>query len=418
MKTISVIGLGNRGTEYMLITKLFCKNVKIVALCDISQQALDDIAPRYKIPKENCFLSADDFFAKGRISDAVFICTQDKTHYEIGKRAIELGYQILMEKPVSDNLAECIELRDLAKTHNVNVVVCHVLRYSNYYQKIKNTIRSGDIGKIVNINHTENVGYFHFAHSYVRGNWKSAISSTPSLMAKCCHDLDLIQWFMESECTSISSYGGLSIFKKDNAPEGAAERCLDCKVSNCPYNAVNLYLTDPFWKAKFIKYLRRTLTGKSKSTKEDVKNALEIGDYGRCVYFSQNDVSDHQVVAMQFANGATATHTLNAFSNTMMRESHIVGTKGELIAYDKKLKMNIFGGRRRTLNRGSIITGHIEGDFRTVIAFCKLLNGKLSETLMRDVTFISDTISSHQIVMAAEKSRCNGGIPVNPKDIV
>lgn len=418
MKTISVIGLGNRGTEYMLVTKLFCKNVKIVALCDLSKQVLDVYAPKYKVSKENCFNSTDDFFAKGKISDAVFICTQDKTHYEIGKRAIELGYHVLMEKPVSDNLSECIELRDLAKKNNVNVVVCHVLRYSNYYQKIKNSIRNGDIGNVVNINHTENVGYFHFAHSYVRGNWKSVLTSTPSLMAKCCHDLDLIQWFMASECVSVSSYGGLTVFNKENAPEGAAERCFDCKVPNCPYNAVNLYITDPFWKAKFVKYLRRTVTGKANATKKDMEYAIQNGDYGKCVYHSDNDVSDHQVIAMQFANGATATHTLNAFSNSMMRESHISGTKGELIAYDKKLKLKIFGGKGRTLNRGSFISGHIEGDYRTIIAFCKLLNGNLSDSLMQDVTYISDTITSHQIVLAAEQSRLNGGIPVKPSDIV
>ncbi|MDD4839715.1 MAG: Gfo/Idh/MocA family oxidoreductase [Clostridia bacterium] len=418
MKTISVIGLGNRGTEYMMFVKMFCKNVKIVALCDTSEQALTDIAPRYKIPRDKCFSSTNDFFAQGKISDAVFICTQDKTHYEIGRRAIEIGYHILMEKPVSDNLTECIELMDLSKQHNVNMVVCHVLRYSNYYQKIKNCIRDGILGDIVNINHIENVGYFHFAHSYVRGNWKSEKTATPSLMAKCCHDLDLIQWFMGSECTSVSSYGELSIFKKQNAPANAAERCVDCKVEKCPYNAVNLYLKDPFWKAKFVKYMRRTLTGKTGASKADVLEALKNGDYGKCVYHSENDVCDHQIVAMQFANGATATHTLNAFSNKMMRESRIVGTKGELIATDKKLVLNIFGGRKRTLIAGSLITGHIEGDYRTVIAFCKLLNGKLDESLMQDVTFISDTIASHQIVMAAEKSRHNGGIPVDPQKII
>jgi predicted dehydrogenase len=419
MKTISVIGLGNRGTEYMRIAKTFChRDVKITALCDISRQAIIDFAPIYKIAAENCFLSVDEFFARGKISDAVFICTQDKTHYEIGKRAIELGYDILMEKPVSDNLTECIELRDLAEKKKVKLVVCHVLRYSNYYQAVKNVIRSGGIGELMNINHTENVGYFHFAHSYVRGNWRSREESTPSMLAKCCHDLDLIQWFADSECVSVSSYGSLSAFLKEKAPEGAAERCVDCKVEGCPYNAVNLYITDPFWKAKFVKYATRTLTGKKGASKELVAEAIRTGNYGRCVYFCDNNVCDHQVIAMKFANGVTATHTLNAFSNKMMRESHITGTKGELIGYDKNLKLQTFDGKKKTLRRGGIVPGHMEADFRTIIAFCRLINGRLDEEIMRDVTFINDTIASHQIVMAAEKSRLNGGIPVDPRTIV
>ncbi|NLZ25529.1 MAG: Gfo/Idh/MocA family oxidoreductase [Clostridiales bacterium] len=419
MKTLSIIGLGNRGTEYMRIAKTLCSRlVKINAICDISPQAIEDFAPIYKIRKENCFYSTDEFFARGKISDAVFICTQDRSHYEIGKRAIELGYDILMEKPVSDSISECIELRDLAEKHKVKLVVCHVLRYSNYYRKIKQAIRDGLIGKPLMINHTENVGYFHFAHSYVRGNWRSSETSTPSLLAKCCHDLDLIQWFADSECVSVSSYGSLSAFTSENAPEGAADRCVDCKVKNCPYNAVNLYIKDPFWKAKFIKYMTRTLTGKRGAGKKLVKKAIYEGDYGRCVYKCDNNVCDHQVIAMQFENGLTATHTLNAFSDKMMRESHITGTKGELIGYDKKLKLNIFGGKKKTLSRLGALPGHVEADIRTVIAFCKLINGELDDKVLSDVTFISDTIASHQIVMAAEKSRLNGGIPVDPRTIL
>lgn len=419
MKTISVIGLGNRGTEYMKIAKTLCsKDVKFVALCDISRQALNDFGPAYKIAKENLFLSTDEFFAKGKISDAVFICTQDRTHYEIGKRALELGYDVLMEKPVSDSIKECIELRDLAKKKNLKLVVCHVLRYSNYYQAIKNAIRNKDIGTLMNINHTENVGYFHFAHSYVRGNWRSRENSTPSLMAKCCHDLDLIQWFASSDCVSVSSYGSLSEFVKENAPEGSAERCFDCKVEKCPYNAVNLYITDPFYKAKFVKFQRRTLSGKTKTTKEEVEKAIREGNYGRCVYHSDNNVCDHQVVAMKFANGVTATHTLNAFSNKMMRESHITGSQGELVGYDKSLKLLRFDGTKKVLRRAGLLPGHFEADLRCIKAFCKLINGKLPKEMEQDVTYIADTIASHQIVMAAEKSRLNGGIPINPKDIV
>ena len=323
-KTISVIGLGNRGTEYMGFLKAFhSSKVKIHALCDIRQHSLDDIAPKFSIPKERQFISHEEFFAKGVISDALIISTQDTSHYEITKQAILTGYKyILLEKPVSGVEKEYIELRDLAEENNVLLIICHVLRYSNYYSKIKEIISSGKIGDIVSINHTENVGYFHFAHSFVRGNWRDEFTSTPSILAKCCHDIDLIAWFMDSPCESVSSVGSVKFFNKENAPKGATPTCMGgCKAKkSCPYDAERLYITDPFYKAKFIKYMRRTLTGKAKNSKEDVVNALKYGDYGRCVFMCDNNVCDNQLVTMKFQNGASAVLHMNAFSDKMFRE--------------------------------------------------------------------------------------------------
>ena len=415
MKTISVIGLGNRGTEYMGFIKAFhSKKAKIVALCDIRQQALDDFAPTYKIPKEKQFLSTKDFFSEGVISDALIIATQDASHYEITKDALNTGYKyILLEKPVSGNENEYKELRDLAKEKDALLIICHVLRYSNYYSKIKKIISSGQIGDIVSINHTENVGYFHFAHSYVRGNWHDEFASTPSLLAKCCHDLDLIAWFVDSPCATVSSVGSLKFFKKENAPEGSTDFCMGgCKVKkNCPYDAEALYITDPFYKAKFIKHMKRTLTGKAKNSKEDVVDAIKHGDYGRCVFRCDNNVCDNQMVTMNFENGAVAVLNLNGFSDKMFRESHIVGTKGELIGYNTKLKMNIFGERPRTIHTGSPgMTGHVEGDILIISNFIKIICGE--KTDLSDITTIDATVISHDIALAAEKSRKNGGAPV------
>lgn len=219
-------------------------------------------------PKKDSLIRLQIFFAQGVISDALIISTQDASHYKIAKQAIITGYKIiLLEKPVSGVKEEYTKLRDLAHKNNALLIVCHVLRYSNYYNKIKKIISSGQIGNIVSINHTENVGYFHFAHSFVRGNWHDESVSTPSILAKCCHDLDLISWFMDSPCVSVSSIGSLNFFKKENAPEGATPTCMGgCKAKkNCPYDAESLYITDPFYKAKFIKYMGRTLTGKTKN---------------------------------------------------------------------------------------------------------------------------------------------------------
>lgn len=418
MKTVSVIGLGNRGTEYMRFLKNFhSKKVKLHAVCDIRQQALDDIAPIYDIPQDRQFLSTEEFFSKGVISDALIISTQDASHYEITKAALNTGYKnILLEKPVSDKRDEYIELRDLAKEKNALLVICHVLRYSNYYKKIKEVISSGKIGDVISINHTENVGYFHFAHSFVRGNWRDEFTSTPSILAKCCHDLDLIAWFIDSPCKAVSSVGDLKYFKKECAPEGATERCLGgCKAKkDCPYDAERLYITDPFYKATFIKYMRRTLTGKLGSTKKDIVDALKYGEYGKCVFLNDNNVCDDQFVRMDFENGAVGVLHMTAFSDKCFRKSHIVGTKGELIGYGGDLELRIYGGKSKKLSRGIIDTGHVEGDIRIINGFVKLLYDRSDLT---DITTIDATVVSHDIAVAAEISRKDGGRVVDLSEI-
>lgn len=420
MKTVSVIGLGNRGTEYMGFLKAFhSKKVKLYALCDIRQQALDDIAPKFGIPKDRQFISPEDFFSKGVISDALIISTQDASHYEITKAALNTGYKyILLEKPVSGNKNEYTELRDLAEEKGALLIICHVLRYSNYYKKIKEIISSGKIGEIVSVNHTENVGYFHFAHSFVRGNWRDEFTSTPSILAKCCHDIDLIAWFIDSPCKTVSSVGGIRYFKKECAPDGATESCMGgCKVKkDCPYDAEKLYITDPFYKAKFIKHMKRTLTGKAENNKEDIVNAIKYGDYGKCVFLNDNNVCDHQLVTMTFENGAVAVLNMNGFSDKMFRECHIVGTKGELIGYGTKLEMRIFGKNATTVHTGSLnVSGHVEGDIRLVAGFVELICGERKD--LKDITTIDATVISHDIAIASEISRKNGGRVVELSEI-
>lgn len=412
MKKISVIGLGNRGSEYMGFLKAFhFKKVEIYGICDISKQALEDIGGQFKIPKNRQYNSTEEFFSQGVISDALIIATQDASHYQITKEALLTGYKyIMLEKPVSGIEDEFIELRDLAKQKGALLIVCHVLRYSNYYKKIKSIISSGKIGDIVSINHTENVGYFHFAHSFVRGNWHDEYTSTPSILAKCCHDIDLISWFVNSPCKSVSSVGGLRFFNEDNAPEGATKTCMGgCKAKkDCPYDAERLYITDPFYKAKFIKHMKRTLTGKMQNSSSDIVDAIRYGDYGKCVFLNDNNVCDHQLVNMTFENGAVAVLNMNAFSDKMFRESHIVGTKGELIGYGTKLEMRIFGGKSSNVFTGSpAVSGHVEGDIRIVSGFVKLICGE--NTDLKDITTIEATVESHKIALAAEKSRKNNG---------
>ena len=215
---------------------------------------------------------------------------------------------------------------------------------------------------------------------------------------------------MDSPCESVSSVGSLKYFNKENAPEGATPYCMGgCKAKkNCPYDAEALYITDPFYKAKFIKYMGRTLTGKAKNTKADIKNAIRSGDYGRCVFMCDNNVCDNQLVTMKFKNGASAVLNMNGFSNKMFRESHIIGTKGELYGSGTKLKMHIFGGRTTNVNTGALkVSGHVEGDMRIVSGFVKLVCGETTD--LTDITTIDATMISHNIALAAEESRKNGG---------
>lgn len=405
---IAVIGLGSRGTNYMRIAKFFHKkDVEFTAVCDLSKVKVDEIGKKYKISEENRFTDEKQFFSEKR-ADAVFICTQDGDHYRNCMQALAVNYNIMVEKPLSFSIDECQKIAATAKEKNVYVVVCHVLRYSNFYKAIKNILRSGELGEIMTVNHQENIANFHYAHSYVRGNWHSKEQTNPILMAKCCHDIDLITWFMEQEASEVSSVGALTYFNKEHCPDGAPDFCYKgCPVKNCPYNAVRLYLTDPPWKAKWIKYDRRVLCGKNGATKKDVLSALKTTDYGRCVFQCGNDVDDHQSVMMKFPGGATATHTLSAFTDKFFRITHITCTNGEIYGEDNtgKLKVCRFDtGKHKTVRTSLIkLPGHIEGDIKLVNKFIDLCEGKLENT--DDITFVSATIPSHRTIVRAEENK-------------
>lgn len=407
MINLAVIGLGQRGTNYMRFLRLlYSKEAKITAICDINEIKVKEIGDKYGIPENMRFTDEKKFFAEKR-ADAVWICTGDTLHYRQCMAALNLGYHIMVEKPVSFNIDECLEIEKVSKQKGLYVVVCHVLRYSNYYRKIKEILKSGELGEIMTVNHQENIAYFHYAHSYVRGNWRTKETSAPILLAKCCHDIDLISWFMEGEAEEVQSYGSLNYFKAENAPKGAPERCIEgCPDKDCPYNAVNLYLEDPLYKAKFVKFMPRILTGKNKNTKEDVKKALTEGEYGRCVFKCPNNVDDHQSLIMRFSNNRIAVHTLSAFTDKFYRKTHITCSKGEIIGDDAsgKLTVHRFNKKSKVYRTKKLpLPGHIEGDYKLVKAFVDLISGKTADT--QDLTLISATIPSHRTIARAEASK-------------
>jgi predicted dehydrogenase len=413
MITIAVIGLGNRGSGYMRWTKLLNgRKAKITALCDCDEYRLNTYGDKYKVDKENRYINEEDFFKAGRLADAIYICTMDNDHYRQAIAAIECGYHIMLEKPVSTNISECEEIRDKAKQKGLYVVVCHVMRYSPFFKKMNQLVKSGRYGKIISVEHTENIGYFHFAHSYVRGNWRDSEKTTPMLMAKCCHDFDLIHWLMGDGCRSISSYGSLSYFKKDNSPEESGKVCLECPKhvrSKCPYDAEELYITAPIWRFTFLKFLGNVITGKPKYNREDKYDSLRNGLFGRCVYKCDNNACDHQVVTMDYGDNRYVNLNVTAFSRLNYRRTSIHMEKADILCDESKgrFTINMFGKGKKTVYAGVIHFVHISGDIAIVKNFIKLLSGKPMKT--DDLTFIDTTIVSHRNVMLAEQSRKEGG---------
>lgn len=279
--------------------------------------------------------------------------------------------------------------------------MCHVLRYAPFYKKIKEIIDSGELGDIITINATENVGFYHQAHSYVRGPWRNSKESSPMILAKCCHDMDILRWLIAKPCKSLSSFGQLNVFKRENAPIGSADYCSDYNV-DCFYKAQKLYTDNT--KCNFAGYFCDDLSDYNK-----ILTSLEHTQYDRCVYKCDNDVVDHQVQIMQFEDGVTASHSMTAFSKTIYRDIKIHGTKAELVGVMEKRHIEIrpFEGETREITWENNVTvgGHGGGDQCMMHDVYLAFNGDYSTS----TTFIDVSIDSHLMSFAAEESRLNNG---------
>ena len=308
-KKVIVIGTGSRGNAYARIGQeidLF----EVVAVAEPIDARRNFVAKRHGLTEENLYKSWEPLLAKGKIADAAIIATMDRDHFAPTMAAIEAGYDILLEKPVSPSPDECRAIEAAAKAKGVKVLICHVLRYTPFFRAMKKMINEGYIGDLINIEHTECVGNVHQSHSFVRGNWGNSERSSFMLLQKSCHDMDILQWLVGKDCKRVQSFGSLSYFKRENAPEGAPEFCIDgCpKADTCPYNAVNLYLkSDSTW-------FRTTATLNFEPTDADVEKAIRTTNYGRCVFKCDNDVVDHQIVSLEFDGGIICNFTMSAFN--------------------------------------------------------------------------------------------------------
>lgn len=407
MKTVTVLllGAGNRGNAYGNYAIEHKEEIKFVAVAEPDAKRRKLFADKHGISEDMCFENWEEALKKGKIADALFVCTQDNDHFNPAIKGMELGYDLMLEKPIACTAEECDKIYKKSLELNKKISVCHVLRHTEFYSAVKEIIDSGVLGDMTSIIMRENVGNIHYSHSYARGNWRRAEDSNPMILAKCCHDLDLMLWFAGKECKKVSSFGSQMHFNAENAPAGAPLRCLDgCPHrSECCYYAPNIYVPGGHF----------TSIMTTETTKEGILKDLETSPYGRCVYKCDNTVVDHQVVNVEFDGGLTGTLIMSAFTPFTDREIYILGTKAELRGrFDKKgtiqglsVKDFLTGKETKyTFTRGN--DDHGGGDTGHMRDFVKLM----TDENFVNATDISVSIKSHILGYAAEESRNNNKV--------
>ncbi len=414
--TCVIVGMGSRGKNAYGAEFLTLKDrIQVVAIAEQDEERRTIGGDEHDIPSEMRFASAEELFAQPKLADLALICTQDRQHVPHAILALRKGYHVMMEKPISPDLTHLQEILRVAKEEDRKVVVCHVLRYTPFFGMIKDAIDQGRLGKVVNIQALENVRYWHQAHSFVRGNWRREDETSPMILAKCCHDLDYLIWLTGSKCERVSSFGSLFFFKPENAPEGAAKRCLDgCKAKEeCPYDAEKIYLynKDTGVLAGHTDWPVDVLS--EHPTEETIRKTIEEGPYGRCAFYCDNDVVDNQIVNMQMEDGSVLSLTMSAFTSNGGRTIKVMGTHGDLWGdMDQNIiKITEFGKETEVIDLGKLerdFAGHGGGDRGLVLALLDYMEGKESKT----ITTLETSVESHLVALAAEESRQKNGMPI------
>ena len=416
-RKVIAIGCGSRGKTYTdIMANLYGEDFEVVAVAEPVASRRNYIKEKHGIPDELCFESWEGLLALPKFADIVIIATMDRDHYGPAMAAIEKGYDLLLEKPIAPTPEECREIQKAAEEKGVFVLVCHVLRFTKFFIALKNIIDSGEIGKVMNIQHIEGVGDVHQSHSFVRGNWGNSDESSCMILQKTCHDMDILAWLIGKKCTAVQSFGSLSYFTKENAPEGAPERCIEgCPhADTCPYNAVKLYVeSNSDW-------FRGAATKQINPTNEQVVDAMWNTQYGKCVFKCNNNVVDHQTVNLKFGDDVYVDFAMSAFT-LGGRVIRIMGTKGEITAAMDGDKIEVFNFITRqtrkhdcnsTATGEGITSGHGGGDEGIIFALRELLNGNPSKSICT----VGESADNHMISFAAEQSRLEGGRLIDMED--
>lgn len=395
-QNIAIIGYGQRGQTYANYALNYSDEFLVTAIVDI-----DESHRNYAASKHNCPIFSDykDFLNANIQADIVAIATQDSDHLEHAIACMEKGYDLLLEKPIANNVEDCEKIYQASIKYGRKVIICHVLRYTPFYRKVKEIVDSGLLGDIVTVNMSENVGYYHQAHSFVRGPWRQSEIACPMIVAKCCHDLDVMRWLIGEKCEEVSSIGSLSIFNEENAPSGSAKYCSDCHVNDCVYRAKQLYNDYKWMRGYFCCDI---------DDDETANAALKGSQYDRCVYRCDNDVVDHQVSIFRFAKNITACHTMTAFSKEIYRDIKIHGTKAELVGVMEKLwlEVRVFGGETITYDFSDMaVSGNHGGGDKGLMHGLYLERNGVPAVGM---TYLDVSIDSHRMAFGAERSRKTG----------
>lgn len=409
--TLSILGCGSRGGDtYGSLAFSQQDKYEITALCDTNKLKLNKYSKLFNVSEENCFLTEDEFFSKKR-SDAIIIATMDRDHVHQCLKAMELGYDVLLEKPISADEDELFKLVNAQKKYGSKVIVCHVLRYAPAFVKLKELLDDGKVGKLIAIDATEQVAYWHYAHSYVRGNWRRAEDTAPMILAKCCHDLDLIQYYAKSRAKTVNSVGELTFFKKQFMPEGATNKCIDCKyINTCEYSAYKLYVEK--WKnigCPVNEWPYNVISPMVPLTEEKLLTAIKETPYGNCVFCNDNNVVDHQITTIEFENGVKAVLKMLAFTRDCGRIIKFYGTLGEIVMDEARdiIEIKPFGKPVETIKISEMIVkdvmAHGGGDAILMDSFYDILAGNASQE-----TALLNSVESHLIGICAEKSRISG----------
>jgi predicted dehydrogenase len=401
---VAVIGAGSRGAGYAAWIAAHPGRAKVVAVAEPRPHQRRALAAAHGLDESQCFVTWQELADRPRLADAVLVCTQDRDHVEPAVALASRGYHLMVEKPLAPTEADCRRIADAVRDAGVMLAVGHVLRYTPYTSLVKELISAGAVGDVVSVQHLEPVGWWHQAHSFVRGNWRREELSTFMLLAKSCHDIDWLRYVVGEPIVSVSSFGGLTHFRPEHRPEGAAERCVDCSVeARCAYSAPRFYhnaldTTGGRWPIDVIT---------DEPTHDGVDAALRNGPYGRCVYTSDNDVVDHQVVAMEFAGGQTATFTMTAFTEAAPRRTQIFGTAGSLDGDGTTVRHFDFLTAQATTHSvpergGDAADGHGGGDDGLMDAFVAAVASG-DRSMIR--SGLDESLESHLAVFAAERAR-------------
>lgn len=403
-----VIGAGNRGNVYASYQKKFPDQWKVVAVAEPLEYRREALAEAYNVPDDKKFSSWEQVFEQPKFADVAVITTPDNLHYGPAMSALELGYDLLLEKAVAQSWQQCNDILKSAKAEDRIVAVCHVLRYTPYFRMLKHLVDSGRIGKLVSIEHFEPVEHIHMSHSFVRGNWRNSKESNPMILSKSCHDLDILRWIVDKPSQRISSFGSLSLFRPEMAPQGAPARCTDgCPAEReCPFSALKIYLE---------RKSRLNHLGMAEHTEENILQALKKGPYGRCVYHCDNDVVDHQVTNIEFEGGITAAFSMEGLTSYGGRRTRIMGTMGDVVGDERLIKLSNFISRENleidASELSGLDSGHGGGDYG-------LVRDLVQAVSRQDASLLSSTLEasmeSHLMGFMAEESRLQGQVmPIN-----